>query len=108
MHQDLETHISVNLLLEAAYRLFLAEKTPLALALVHTVLEQDPEHLNARKYYQMFTGKSAPVHPANKNYRMYLDSEKGSWAVLDTISGDVIFFNTHEEAGAYMDNNPSV
>jgi hypothetical protein len=102
MPQDCECHISVNLLLEAAYRLFCYDKVPLALTLIHEVLQQYPEHPNARKYFQEFTGKSAPVYPVNRNHRMHYDSDAEKYVVTDKISGKTSSFKTFEEAEKYL------
>lgn len=102
MAHDLECKISVNLLLEAAHRLFAYDKVPLALTLIYIVLEQYPAHETARKHYQLFTGKPAPALPVNRNHRIYHDAETDTVIVADKISGSTVSFKTFEEAEAYV------
>ena len=54
-----ECHVSANMLLEVAHRLFSYEKTPLALALIHVVLEQYPDHQRARTMFEIYTSDSS-------------------------------------------------
>lgn len=102
MFQDLECKISVNLLLEAAHRLFSYDKIPLALTLIYIVLEQYPEHPNARKFYEMFTGKSMPANPISKSHRLYHDSETDMFIVTDKVSGTGNSFRTFDEVKEYL------
>lgn len=102
MSQDLECRISVNLLLEAAHRLFSFDKVPLALTLLHIVLEQYPDHPNARKYYEMFTGKSMSAYSVSKHHRLHYDSVANMYVVEDKVSGKTISFKTFEDADTYL------
>jgi hypothetical protein len=102
MPQDFECKVSVNLLLEAAHRLFSYDKVPFALTLIHVVLEQYPDHKNAHKFYQMFTGNPVPPQPISKNHRLHFDPETEMFVVEDTISGKTASFKTFEEADAYL------
>ncbi|MDD2920768.1 MAG: hypothetical protein PHQ36_00655 [Anaerolineales bacterium] len=102
MSQDFECRISVNLLLEAAHRLFSYDKVPLALTLLHVVLEQYPDHAKAHNLYEMFTGKSAPVYPVNRSHHLYHDAEANMFVVADKVSGNTASFKTFEEAQEYL------
>jgi hypothetical protein len=100
--QNLECRVSVNLLLEAAHRLFSYDKVPFALALIHIVLEQYPDHPRAHMFYQVFTGASVPAYPISRMHRLYYDSETGIFFVGDKGSKGNIPFKTLEDAEAYL------
>lgn len=102
MSQNLECRVSVNLLLEAAHRLFSYDKVPFALALIHIVLEQYPDHQRAHMLYQVFTGASVPTYPMSRMHRLYYDSETGMFFVGDKGSGGNISFKTLDEAERYL------
>ena len=94
------------MLLEAAHRLYSYDKVPFALALVHEVLEQHPDHANARKLYQMFTGGYLPLS-VNSNYRLsyQFEGEDVIFIVEDAVSKKKRVFKTLEEADAFMRGN---
>lgn len=102
MAKHLECSVPVNLILEAANRLYSFDKVPFALTLVHEVLRQHPEHPGARKLYETLTDEPVPPYPADKNYRMYYDPELDKFVVEDTVSGRKVLFDSSAEAEAYM------
>ncbi len=53
--ENLEISMPVNVLLEMAERCFSYDKTPLALGLLHLVLEKFPDHPRALQLYKMMS-----------------------------------------------------
>ncbi|GAB4541637.1 MAG: hypothetical protein Fur002_10400 [Anaerolineales bacterium] len=102
MSHEVECTVSANLLLGVAQRLFSYDKAPLALALVHVVLEQRPEYPEARRIYQMFTGKAPSAYPMEKHNRMIYDFETSQFIIYDAVSGTRASFSTFEEAEEYL------
>jgi hypothetical protein len=100
--QNLECSVSVNLLLEVAQRLFSYEKVPLALALIHVVLEQHPENSQARKLYETFTGRPATGYTVGKKYHLDYDTGTGMFILLDKHGKGDVSFKTLEEADTYL------
>jgi hypothetical protein len=97
-----ECRVPVNIILEAAHRLFSFDKVPFALALIHIVLEQFPDHPRARLYYEVFMGREAPNYPMSRMHRMYYDSGTGMFFVGEKGGKGNIPFKTLEEAERYL------
>jgi|GEM_PF-1782949 len=102
MPHELECIVTANLLLGVAQRLFSYDKAPLALALVHVVLEQHPENQEARRVYQMFTGKTPSAYPMEKHNRMIYDFNTSEFVIYDSISGARASFSKFEDAEEYL------
>ncbi|MCE9645281.1 MAG: hypothetical protein K8S20_04715 [Chloroflexi bacterium] len=56
--EDLQCTVPVNMILDLAHRIYSYDKTPLALALIHVVLEQHPGHPQALLMKRMYAGDS--------------------------------------------------
>ena len=94
--------IPVNLILEAAHRLFSYGKVPFAQALIYVVLEQYPDHSHARMLYQVFMGENVPDYPISRRHRLYYDAEKGMFFVGDKEGKGDTPFKTLGEAEKYL------